>query len=54
MMISANSFDIVGARACGFRAGYVDRYHLPQDVSPYRPDLTVKDFGELADALLKA
>ena len=52
MMISANSFDIVGARACGFRAGYVDRYGLPYEDSPYRPDVTVSDFGELADALL--
>jgi len=52
MMISANAFDIVGARACGFRAGYVDRTGLPYDDSPYRPDVTVKDFAELANVLL--
>jgi len=52
MMISANSFDVVGARACGFRAGYVDRNSLPYDDSPYRPDVTVSDFTGLADALL--
>ena len=52
MMISSNSFDVVGARACGFRAGFVDRYGLPYEDTPYRPDLTVADFTGLADALL--
>ncbi|MFZ1752402.1 MAG: haloacid dehalogenase type II [Caldilineaceae bacterium] len=52
LMVSANSFDVVGARACGFRAAYVDRYHLPVEDSPYQPDVTVPDFIGLADALL--
>lgn len=51
MMISSNSFDVVGARACGFRAAYVDRYRLPVEDTPYQPDVTVADFTELADAL---
>jgi len=52
LMVSANSFDVVGARACGFRAVYVNRYRLPMEDSPYQPDVTVADFRQLADALL--
>ena len=52
MMISANAFDVVGARASGLRAAFVDRTRLPYDDSPFRPDVTVSDFTELADALL--
>jgi 2-haloacid dehalogenase len=52
MMVSANAFDVVGARACGLRAAFVDRYGLPYDDSPYRPDVLVQDFTGLADALL--
>ena len=52
MMVAAHGFDIMGARACGYRGAYVDRYGLPPEESPYRPDLVVKDFAELADRLL--
>jgi len=52
MMVSANAFDVMGARACGYRAAYVDRYGLPYDDTPYLPDVTVTNFTELADALL--
>jgi 2-haloacid dehalogenase len=51
MMISAHSFDAVGARASGYRAAYVNRYHLPYDETPYRPDLEARDFFDLADKL---
>jgi 2-haloacid dehalogenase len=51
MMISSNSFDVVGARACGFKAAHVDRYRLPYEDTPFRPQVTVKDFQELADAI---
>ena len=51
MMVSANSFDVVGARACGFRAAFVNRYGLPYEESPYTPDVTVDDFTQLADEL---
>jgi 2-haloacid dehalogenase len=51
LMVSSNSFDVVGARACGFRAAYVDRYHLPVEDTPYQPDVTVEDFDELADVI---
>lgn len=52
LMVSANAFDCVGARACGFLSAYVNRYKLPVEDSPFQPGLTVKDFTELADALL--
>ena len=52
MMVAAHSFDITGARACGFRAAYVNRYQLPNEESPYQPDFEVDDFNQLADRLL--
>ena len=52
MMISSHSFDVTGARASGFRAGYVNRYHLPNEESVYLPDFEVADFHELVDRLL--
>ena len=52
VMVSANSFDIMGARACGFRGAFVNRYELPYEDTPYQPDVTVSDFTELAAALL--
>ncbi|RJQ58696.1 MAG: haloacid dehalogenase type II [Desulfobacteraceae bacterium] len=54
MMVSSNSFDVVGARACGFRGAFVDRYGYPyEDISPrLHPDVTVKDFIELSDAIV--
>lgn len=52
MMISANSFDVVGARACGLQAAFVNRNRLPYDDTPYKPQVVVSDFTELAGALL--
>ena len=52
MMVAAHSFDITGARACGFRAAYVNRYNLPNEESPYLPDFEVADFHRLADRLI--
>jgi 2-haloacid dehalogenase len=51
LMVSANAFDVMGARACGYRGAYVNRYSLPYDDTPYRPDVTVTSFTELAEAL---
>lgn len=53
LMVSANSFDIMGARACGYRGAFVNRYKLPYEDTPYQPDVTVRDFTELAAALQK-
>ena len=51
-MVAAHSFDILGARACGYRGAYVNRYGLPTDESSYRPDFKVQDFIELSERLL--
>ena len=55
-MVSANSFDVLGARTCGLRGIYVDRYRLPyEETAPqYLPDATVCDFDQLAALLLDA
>jgi 2-haloacid dehalogenase len=52
MMVSANSFDVMGARMCGMRGAYVNRYNLPYEDTPFVADVTVKNFTELADKLL--
>ncbi len=52
LMVSANSFDVLGARACGYRAAFVNRRDLPYEDSPLQPDFTVPSFTELAEALL--
>jgi len=51
LMVSAHSFDVVGARASGYRAAYVNRYDLPFDETPYRFDLEAGDFLDLAAKL---
>jgi 2-haloacid dehalogenase len=51
MMVSAHPFDLVGARACGYRAAYVNRYGLPYEDTSFQPDAVVKNFQELADRL---
>lgn len=51
MMISSNSFDVVGARASGYRATYVNRYDLPYEETPYRFDVEARDFLDLAEKL---
>ncbi len=52
MMVSSHSFDVTGARASGFRAGYVNRYNLPNEESVYLPDFEVPDFHRLVDRLV--
>ena len=51
LMVSANSFDVMGARMCGFRGAFINRGKLPYEDSTYRPDLEVPDFIALADQL---
>ncbi len=55
VMVSSNSFDVMGARTCGLRGIYVNRYNLPFEDTDvrYEPDLTVPDFTAMADRLLK-
>ena len=51
LMVSAHSFDAVGARVSGYRAAYVNRYDLPYDETPYRADVEASDFVDLAGKL---
>ena len=51
LMVSANSFDVMGARMCGLRGAYVNRYNLPYEDTPFLPDVAVRDFTELAESL---
>lgn len=51
MMVSCHSFDVVGARASGYRGAYVNRYDLPYDETPYRFDIEAIDFLHLAAKL---
>ena len=53
LMVSANSFDVMGARSCGFRGAFVNRNRLPYEDTPYQPDITVPDFTELANRLVQ-
>lgn len=52
MMVASHSFDIMGARACGYRAAYVNRYGLPMEQTPHQPDVVTADFDQLADYLI--
>ena len=54
MMVAAHSFDVIGARASGYRGAYVNRYDIPFDATRYLPDLEVNDFLELASRVLAA
>ena len=54
MMVAAHSFDIMGARASGYRGAFVNRYALPFEETSYQPDLVVDDFTGLGDRLLGA
>lgn len=51
LMVSSNSFDVVGARASGYRGAYVNRSDLPYDETPYGFDVESIDFLQLADKL---
>jgi 2-haloacid dehalogenase len=52
MMISSNSFDVMGARMCGNRGAFVNRYELPFEDTTYVPDYAVADFSGLAEAIV--
>ncbi len=53
LMVSANSFDVMGARSCGYRGAYVNRYGLPFEDLPYQPDFIVQNFNELVNVLME-
>ena len=48
LMVSANTFEVIGARACGYRSAFVNRGKPPCEYLTLLPDLTVPSFNELA------
>ena len=51
LFVANHAFDCVGAKAFGMRTAFVDRRRRPFGNAKYPPDLVVRDFRELADAL---
>jgi 2-haloacid dehalogenase len=51
LFVSSNSFDVIGAKAFGFRVCWINRTGAPLDPLGPKPDLTVKSFDELVTAL---
>lgn len=52
LFVANHSFDCIGAKAFGMRTVFIDRRKRPFGKTPYRPDLIVADFAELAQTLL--
>ncbi len=51
LFVTSHTFDLVGAKAVGMRGAFLNRHDNPFGGWPQRPDLTVADADELADAL---
>ena len=52
LFVANHAFDCIGAKAFGTQTAFIDRRKRPFGRTPYQPDVIVKDFAELADALL--
>ncbi len=46
-LVSSNPFDVMGAKASGLRAIWVNRQGIPFDRLGFPPDLEVRDFADL-------
>ena len=51
MHVANHPFDCIGARAAGMKAAFVNRRGRPYEDTPYQPELVVRNFTELADAM---
>lgn len=51
-MVACHDWDLAGARAVGMRTAFVSRPRMSYADAYTAPDVTVADFGELADELL--
>ncbi len=49
--VSANSYDMVGAKVFGLTSFWINRREKVMEELGFEPDLTVTDLGQLADAL---
>lgn len=52
LFVTANGFDVAGAKAAGFTVCRVDRLGLPLDPLGFEPDMVVRDLNEMVDALI--
>ena len=53
MMVASHSFDIIGAKACGYKGAYINRYNLPVEDMNYLPDISVIDFYEFTNLIVR-
>lgn len=53
LFVANHEFDCVGAKGAGLRTAFVDRRGRPYGNKKYPPDLVVRDFRALADALMR-
>ena len=51
MHVADHAFDCIGAQATGMKAAFINRRGRPYEETPYRPELVVGNFTELADAM---
>lgn len=51
LFVTANGFDVAGAKSAGFTVCRVDRDGLPLDLLDYEPDIVVRDLLELVGLL---
>jgi 2-haloacid dehalogenase len=52
MHVANHAFDCLGAKAYGMRTAFIDRRNRPYGETPHQPDLIVRDFAALAEALV--
>jgi 2-haloacid dehalogenase len=51
LFVSSNSFDVIGAKNFGFKVCWINRGGAPLDALGPKPDLVVKSFDDLVEAL---
>lgn len=51
LFVTANGFDVGGAKSAGLTVCRVDRYRQPLDLLDFQPDMTVRDLLELVGLL---
>lgn len=52
LFVTANGFDVAGAKSAGLTVCRVNRQNLPLDPLGHEPDIVVRDLSELVDILL--
>tara|TARA_B100000073_G_C23742695_1_gene574225 strand:+ start:1766 stop:2515 length:750 start_codon:yes stop_codon:yes gene_type:complete len=54
MMVASHSFDVIGAKACGYQSSYIDRYDLPLEDLGYDVDIHVQNFDQFKEYILNS